>query len=300
MSRKLAVWVFFSCITMGAFAQQGVRVRGHFESDSISIGSVVPFSLTARYPQNRQVLFPDSTFSFKPFEINGKVFFPTKTTNGISYDSVVYLLTTFEIDSVQSLKLPVFDVVQKDCVAVYSPLDSIYFSNRVAHVPDSVSAEKLPLKTNTAYQSVQWLFDYPVYSIIGAILIVVILIVYLIFGKQIRKYFALKRLKKDYMEFMERFNRSVEKLSQGFTSRKAEETLLVWKNYMENLEKHPYTKFTSREILRLANDASLESALRSIDRGIYGGIQSPVDSFQLLQAFSQQRFNKKETEVRNG
>ena len=280
-------------------AQEFIQVNGHFHADSISIGQVIPYSLTARYPWGEQVLFPDSTFSFKPFEYSSKKFFATKTIGETSYDSVVYLLTTFEIDSIQRLALPVFLLQEKDCVAVYTKPDSIFLSYRVAAVPDSISVEKLPLKTNTSYQNVKWIFNYPVFALAGGVLVIIIVMVWIFFGKRIRKYFALRRLKKDYQEFMERFNRALDRLSPSSPSRTAEEALLVWKHYMEGLEKYPYTTYTSREIIKMASDRNLDSALRSIDRGIYGGVSSTLEPFRFLQTYSQQQFQKKEEEVKN-
>lgn len=287
-------------VVQAAMAQEPIQVNGHFHADSISIGEAIPYSITARYPREQQILFPDSTFLFKPFEFSKKKFFPTKTTGKTSYDSVVYFLTTFEIDSIQRLALPVFILQEKDCVTVNTKPDSIFLSYRVAAIPDSVSVEKLPLKTNTAYQSVKWIFNYPVFVGAGAVVIVLVIFVWIFFGKRIRRYFALRRLKRDYETFIERFNRAVERLSPELTGRKAEEALLVWKLYMEDLEKYPYTKFTSREIIQLASDRNLDSALRSIDRGIYGGVSPTVEPFQFLQTYSQQQFQKKEEEVKNG
>ena len=286
-----------------AFAQEaspGAVVKGRFESDSISIGKSVPYTLTARYPRDKQVLFPDSTFSFAPFEISKKKFFPTRTDGQTSFDSVVYYLTTFEIDSVQRLKLPVFILQEKDCVKVFSRTDSISLSFRVASMPDSVSVEQLPLKTNTAYQKVSWILNYPILLAALIILIIGAIATWIIFGKRIRKYFVLKRLNKDYQQFVNAFTSSLGKLSAGFTSRRAEDTLIIWKKYMEDLERSPYTKFTSREIVRLVNDQQLEGALRTIDRGIYGGYLPTVDTFEFLKSYSHQRFQKKEAEVKNG
>ena len=281
-------------------AQDTAVIRGHFQSDSISIGKPVPYSLTARYPQTRQVLFPDSTYTFAPFELAKKQFFPTQTDNGISYDSVVYLLNTFEIDSVQYLQLPVFVLQGMDCVKIFSQPDSIFLQFRVASVPDSVSAEKLPLKINTLYQNVSWIFNYPVAAIVVASLLALAVVVWLVFGKRIKKYFKLRQLTRDYESFMGRFTPIISKLSAEFTDRKAEEALVVWKRYMEDLEKSPYTKYTSREIQRIVGDPSLDQALRTIDRGIYGGIVSNLEPFQFLQSYSQQRFRKKEEEVKHG
>ncbi len=292
--------IFLILIAPPAMAQDVVRVKGQFLADSLSIGEAIPYSLTVHYPRSRQVLFPDSTFSFAPFEISKKKFFVTKTVGEDSYDSVVYLLTTFEIDSIQRLQLPIFILQGKDCVAVYARPDSIFLQYRVASVPDSVSVEKLPLKTNTDYLKVNWIFNYPVFVFIGAGILVTGIVLWIVFGKRIRKYFALRRLHKDYQEFIINFNRILEKLGAEFTLRKAEEALVVWKRYMEDLEKSPYTKFTSKEIKQMAGDTLLDQALRSIDRGIYGGVTSPLESFKFLQSYSQDRLKKKEEEVKNG
>jgi hypothetical protein len=292
--------IYFVMLTVPAAAQELTEVKGHFESDSISIGKSIPYSLTARYPSNKQVFFPDSAFSFAPFEISKKKFFTTKTTNGVSYDSVVYFLTTFEIDSIQRLTLPVFVLEEKDCVKVLSTPDSVFFSFRVESMPDSVSVEKLPLKANTEYQRVSWILNYPIIAIVIAVLLLILVIVWIVFGKRIRKHFVLRRLNKDYQEFISRFTLSLDKLAGGFTSRRAEDVLIIWKNYMEDLERSPYTKFTSREIVRLVNDEQLENSLRMIDRGIYGGFLSSVDSFRFLQSYTEHRFHKKEAEVKNG
>jgi len=291
---------FLLLITSTAFAQEVVVVKSHFQSDSISVGKIIPYSLTARYQRDKQVFFPDSTFSFAPFEISKKKYFPTVTNGNSSYDSVVYFLTTFELDSIQRLKLPVFVLIQKDCLKVFSANDSVYLNFRVTAMPDSVAIEKLPLKTNTNYLAVSWLLNYPIVATIVGSLIVLAIIAWIIFGKRIRKYFAMKKLNKEYRAFLERFTTSLNKLSGGFTSRRAEDVLIIWKTYMEDLEKSPYTKFTSREIVRLVNNQELEVALRTIDRGIYGGFLPSVDSFEFLQIYSQQRFQKKEDEVKNG
>ena len=300
MSLMIRCMVLFLLVVPAAMAQKAAMVNGQFQTDRASIGEMIPFSLTARYPKTQQVLFPDSTFSFRPFEFSSKKFFPTKTTGDSSYDSVVYYLTTFEIDSIQGLKLPVFVLQQKDCLAFYSPRDSIALNYRVAVVPDSVSVEKLPLKTNTAYQKVSWILNYPFVLIILLVMLVALVAGWFVFGKRIRTYFTLRRLNKDYSEFLARFNGAIDKLSMEFSSRKAEEALVVWKDYMEHLEKFPFTKFTSREIVRLVSDGNLDHALRSIDRGIYGGFSTSVEPFRFLQSYSQERFRKREAEVKNG
>lgn len=287
-------------LSASAVAQQPVRVRGFFRVDSAAVGEVIPFVLTASYPSDQQVLFPDSTFSFAPFESSGKHFFPTRTTGATSYDSVVYFLSTFEIDSVQRLMLPVFVLQRSDCVAVYTSPDSLRLRYRVNMALDSIAVEKLPLKISTAYQRVKWIFNYPILAIGILALVILGIAGWLIFGKRIRKYFALRRLKKNYEIFLSQFNVALDTLGRESSNRKAEEVLVLWKGYMEVLEEYPYTKSTSREIGRKISNVGLGNALRKIDRGIYGGYEATVEPFLFLQTYSQEQFQKREAEVRNG
>jgi len=275
-------------------------VKGHFEGDTVKLGQPIQFHLTATYPQSVQVLFPDSTFSFAPFEFQKKKFFTTKTENGISYDSVTYTLSTYEIDSLQRLALPVFQLQKKDCVVFYSETDTVFFKKLVNAVPDSLAINQLPLKTNTAYSPVSWLLNYPLALIIGGSLLLIALIVWISFGKRIRKYFTVKRLTRSHAAFMNRFEQSVEKVKSSFSPELAESSVLIWKKYMEELSAKPYTKYTSREIRETEND-ELGQTLHSVDRMVYGRISPETfDSFQQLKDFTQNRFNQKIEEVKHG
>src|SRR5919108_3504153 len=81
---------------------QDVTVRGGFFLDSLSIGDETGFYLSATYPSNLNIIFPDSTFNYSPFEFKRKHYFPTHTAEGKSYDSVIYYLSTFEVEKVQT------------------------------------------------------------------------------------------------------------------------------------------------------------------------------------------------------
>lgn len=296
---------FFSVVLVLVLAiqvtqAQDIRVRGYFPSDSVSLGEVIPFVLTATYPSNVQVLFPDSTYTFAPFEASGKRYFPTRTAGSTSKDSVVYFLSTFELDSLQGLRLPIFVVQAQDCLAVYSESDSIRLRFRVAMALDSIPVEKLPLRANTAYQRVRQLFNYPIVLIGLGVLAVMAVLTWVIFGKRIRKYFQLRRLQRNYQTFLARFGEAVEHMGTHATDKIAEDTLWLWKRYMEDLENYPFTKSTSREIARKFADDQLVGALRIIDRGIYGGYGAPPDPFRQLQDYSRRQFEKREASIKHG
>ena len=73
-----------------AHAQEiDVTVRAGFLADSLKIGEETAYYLSARYPRDLTVLFPDSTHAFLPFEYVDREYFPTQTAGGISVDSTV-------------------------------------------------------------------------------------------------------------------------------------------------------------------------------------------------------------------
>ena len=87
MSRVvLAIALVFGFLSSPA---QEVIVKGTFRSDSIMIGKPVAYSLTASYPRDLQILFPDSTYDFTPYELDSKEYFTTRTPEMFSSTSAV-------------------------------------------------------------------------------------------------------------------------------------------------------------------------------------------------------------------
>ncbi|HEY5691258.1 MAG TPA: hypothetical protein VIS49_07375 [Cyclobacteriaceae bacterium] len=301
MSERIKVLLIFLLFASLPLCGQEVVVRGQFQVDSIKIGISFPYSLTATYPSKLSVVFPDSTFTFDPFEIDRKVYYTTETKNGLSKDSVVYHFLSFEIDSIQKLSLPIFILHANDCTTLLAKVDSVFLEHQVKQMPDSVAAKDLPLKTNTAYQKVIWLLNYPLLLIVAGVLIVSLIITWIIFGKRIRQYFILRKLNKYHNQFMHEYEVAVNELQSHYSITQAEATLALWKKYMEHLLATPFTKYTTKEIFQRVKDETLAGALRKIDWDIYGkgkGIEK--DPLIQLQQFTDRKFNEKVQEVKNG
>jgi hypothetical protein len=124
-------------------------------------------------------------------------------------------------------------------------------------------------------------------------------VVWIVFGKRIRRYFILKRLNKAHVDFLHRFADALHQMQNGFSVNGAESALVIWKRYMEGLEEKPYTKYSSKEILHLLDDKNLAVALRAIDRMVYGGIGSDTEAFNELREVSRSHFNEKLKKVNN-
>jgi len=296
----LTGWILCFLLPPALYAQHAdITVRSGFLSDSIKIGESAGYYLAAHYPSDQTILFPDSTHLFTPFEYRRKTYFPTQTTEGISADSAVYYLTTFEIDRVQYLHLPVYVLQGRDCTVVQSAIDSLLITQLVAHVPDSVSVEQLPLRMNTAWQYVAYDLNFWMIVIIVVVVIILAVAVWLLFGKKIRKYFQVRRLRKKHATFLETYDPLVAQLRQTFTPPATEYALSIWKRYMEQLEARPYTKLTTPETLRLVKAPTLAEELRRIDQAIYGHNTTVADSLENLRNFANAQFERKLKEVQH-
>ncbi|MEJ7644480.1 MAG: hypothetical protein WKF87_07780 [Chryseolinea sp.] len=297
--KYLLAFLFSICAFSNAAAQE-VNVRSGFFADSVTIGEVTAFYLSARYPANLDILFPDSSFNFAPFEYDRKVYFPTETKDGKSYDSAIYYLSTFEVELVQSLSLPVFQLNSKDSTLVSSPRDSIRLQEYVKDLPDTVTVKNLPLMASTAYEDVPHMFNYPVLFIVVGSLLVVSIVGWLLFGKRIRRHYRIKRLHKSHQKFLETYSGQMEQIKQAFSTGTTENALVHWKKYMEQLESKPYTKLTTRETTRLDNNEPLGKNLHNLDGAIYGHNTNVIESLEHLKSFANQRFAMKLKEVKHG
>lgn len=290
----------FMLVSIASVCAQDVVVRSGFFSDSLKTGEPSGFYLSATYPSNANILFPDSSYSFAPFEFDRKKYFPTETTNGKSYDSVVYYLSTFELEDIQSLSLPIFQLNPQDCTAFESNPDTIRLILTATDIPDTVSLETLPLKQSLAYENVPYDFNYPILLLALSILVVMLALVYFFFGKKIRKHFRLKRMLKAHQQFIETFSSNIETVRTAFSPASTESTVSFWKKYMEQLEARPYTKLTTKEMVRIQKDEMLAKNLSAVDGAIYGHNTSVVESLQNLKSFADERFNKKLEELKHG
>lgn len=300
MCRVLTIFLLF--LAFEATCQDLVP-EGYFEKDSIKVGEPVKYFLSVTYPSHMDILFPDSTYNFSPFEFESKVYFPTITDSLKSYDSAIYTFTTFEVDSIQYLSLPIFRVNEDDSSTFYTSSDSIILEHVVKQLPDTVQQlEKLPLKEDISFLEIARQFNYP-YLLIGIIVITILaLLTLIIFGKKLRKWWRLRKMDKDHRNFMERFN-SISHSNKPLSMDQYLDLIHTWKNYMEKITHDPYTKLTTREIHKLTNDDAVLICLREIDKGLYSDKEEYLrngNSFEPMGVFANKVYEEKVKEVRNG
>lgn len=298
--RMCGIMAIILLCSWGQANAQDVVVRSGFFKDSLRVGDQTGYYLAAEYPTALNILFPDSTFSFSPFEFENKEYFPTETAQGKSYDSVIYYLSTFEVDPVQALSLPVFQLNAMDCTVYLSQRDTILLAELVKDLPDTVNLKNLPLKVNVAYEEVPYTFNYLVAGMIAGVLLVLGIVTWIVFGKKIRRHYRLKRMQKSHQKFLEVFNQQVDSIKSAFSSVTTESALSQWKKYMEQLEARPYTKLTTKETLLMENNELLGRNLHAVDSAIYGHDTSVIESLESLRNFADRRFVQKLEEIKHG
>lgn len=297
MGKRIAAGILFSLVFSFNYAQE-ISPFGKFLKDSVMVGEEVQYSLSVRYPLDWQLVFPDSTNNFEPFEYYAKSYFPTRIDSTHAFDSAVYTLASFEVDLVQKLQLPVYLLNGNDSTVILANPDSVFLKELVTMMPDS-----LKFKENVAYQAVEYAFNYP-YLMIGlGVLLILLIATYFLFGNTIRKKIKLYRMRKAYEKFSMEFERGIIRIKQSETNAELIEQILVtWKKYMEKIEDRPFTKYTSKEILKVGFEKELKTVLQTIDRAIYGAIgdEEMHKNFEALEDFTLERYQHKIKEVKHG
>ncbi len=291
--------LLFLTVGIGQMQVQGqeITIRTGFVEDSLGIGEPIQYWLKASYPAEMEIILPDSSYDFSPFEITKREFIPTQSVGNMALDSAIYTLQSFEIDLVQYLSVNALVLEGSDTTIIDSNTDSIYFRELVAAITDSTQ-----LKTNLAYRDVDGVFNYPLWSYIALAVFILMLLTLFIFGKKIARNFKLKKLRREYEQFSYRIGLHIKKLKDQPEPEVAENALSEWKKYLERLEKVPYSKYTTKEILAFDNNQELKDTLKIIDRTVYGKmIQEEIfKSFQDIEDFTQHRYSMALDRIKNG
>lgn len=230
------------------------------------------YSLSFLHNPAQDVFFPDSTYDFTPFKFLKRDYYSTQTNAAGSLDSVVYTLVSFEVDSLQHLKLPVYVMNQKDCTAIYSALQSIRLRSLL-----NAKSKQSGLQSNTTLVLLEDQINYPLYFIIVIIAGIIGGLIYWLFGESLRRRLRQFQLWRRHLEFRGNFQRHL----RGATDSKqavanVERAVFLWKRYLERLEGKPYTTFTTKETVeQFSQSRQLEQALRETDAVVYGGVISP-------------------------
>lgn len=280
IKRKLLVFCCFLAISGWAQPPMRSMIRGYFLTDSIEIGRPFRYALAYWHSPNVDVLFPDTATYFLPYRVQKVDVYATQTTGmgntAISRDSAVYTLVSFETDSAQLLRVPIRIINDIDCTAHWAEADTVFLRSKLPSIPaDSVRSQPLTLVTETNLAPLQQQFNYAV-LVKGLLLIgVSAALLYSLFGRTIRRLWRLYQLNRHHIRFLQNYNQLSERINSDTASEAANQAVVMWKMYLEKLDRQPYISLTTPELAERMNDERVADALREADRMIYGGTFSP-------------------------
>ncbi|OFY66462.1 MAG: hypothetical protein A3H98_08620 [Bacteroidetes bacterium RIFCSPLOWO2_02_FULL_36_8] len=274
MKKYLPVFIFLFFSGSGIIYSQKLQPTLTFLKDSINVGEPVSALLVLKHSPGLNILMPDTFYNFSPFDFIEKKVFPTRTSNNTSTDSVIYILQTFEIDSLQRLSLPVYVYARGDCTQIYSNRAEIRISHLVHQVPNPPK-----LKSNNSFVEIKSQFNYPFWNIFLAITAGIALLIFIFFGKKIRRKFLIYKLNKRHKKFLKEYAESTNLALRYFKPVQIEECVTKWKEHISFIEETPLYSFTSREMIKYFKDENLDKSLHSLDKCIYGHF-TPLESIK--------------------
>jgi hypothetical protein len=295
------IFIIYLCLLqVSAWGQQIEKPEGSFNRDTVKLGELLRYKLVHRHPAAQEVVLPPDTYNFAPFELVGKEYFPTVTQAGISTDSAVYTLRTFEALPKQDLALPIYVLNQQDTLVVFAEADTVVLDRMVTQVQ-----EPLQVRTETGLVPVEERFNWPLLLLWVVAVATSLSLVWLIFGQAIRRKYKLYRLRKDHLYFASRYNSHEERFKKTGSPQSLEKAVSVWKNYLTKLERSAINSFTTKEIVEYyENDEEVNTALRICDKAIYGNMQAEAGgetnlALGMLRRFAKSRHKTRRELIKN-
>ena len=276
---------------------QKIKYKGYFIKENKTIGDTIYFISTINYPKNIEIIQPDSSNDYKTFEYIDKLIFPSLKIEDRILDSTIYLLRTFNTDTIQSLKLSSYIINNNDSVKITSTEDDIIISNQIKKIDQS-----LKVKYNTILSKINKLINYKYVTYIIAIILLIIGLTYILFGKKIVIFFKIHRLKKAFKSFETKFQKQQMIYKKEKSKSEVEKVLVIWKVFMEFISNKTYLSSTTKEIEKFNNNKKIISSLKEFDKNIYSPNKNILKSKDINNLFNEAKhnFNVKLKNIKNG
>jgi hypothetical protein len=293
-------FALISCLALlnanPVFAQE-IKLEGKFRKDTVQVGEPVEYEISIEHPLDINLILPDSLAQFPGLEIVHKGYEPTKSDSLVSTEKIWYTFTSFVPDTLITFALPVYWIREADSIAVFPAPDTLVISTILPK--NKAVADTLQLTSDTDIMPVEPQFNYP-YLLIGlAALAVFVIAIISIFGDRILLRWRAFVLQRRHRKFMREFNTQLEAVKLGQASAKL--PYFLWKNYLENLEKEPYTKLTTAEISRIDKETqSWQPSLHALDMVLFDYEPSDQNTLLALTTLGQaaeSRFRLKQDEI---
>ena len=276
---------------------QKIEYKSYFIKENKTIGDTIYFISTINYPKNIEIIQPDSSNDYKTFEYIDKLIFPSLKIEDRVLDSTIYLLRTFNTDTIQSLKLSSYIINNNDSLKITSTEDDLIISNQIKKIDQS-----LKVKYNTILSKINKLINYKYVTYIIAIILLIIGLTYILFGKKIVIFFKIHRLKKAFKSFETKFQKQQMIYKKEKSKNEIEKLLIIWKVFMEFISNKTYLSSTTKEIEKFNSNKKIISSLKEFDKNIYSHNKNTLKSKDINNVFNEAKhnFNVKLKNIKNG
>ena len=276
---------------------QKIEYKGYFIKENKTIGDTIYFISTINYPKNIELIQPDSSNDYKTFEYIDKLIFPSLKIEDRVLDSTIYLLRTFNTDTIQSLQLSSYIINNSDSLKITSTEDNLIISNQIKKIDQS-----LKVKYNTILSKINKFINYKYIAYIIAIILVIIGLTYILFGKKIVIFFKIHRLKKAFKSFETKFQKQQIIYKKEKSKNEIEKLLVIWKVFMEFISNKTYLSSTTKEIEKFNSNKKIISSLKEFDKTIYSPNKNILESKDINNLFNEAtyNFNLKLEKIKNG
>ncbi len=267
--KNLFLFFFLFILRSHSFSQE-IEYNVYFEKDSVKIGDSIILVSILQYPSNIELVQPDSSFSYNSFEFISKSAYSSIKKSNLLYDSTLYFLRTFSLDSIQKISLRAIILNTPDSLQITSNLDSIYLISQVKDLSSSTI-------DNTIYNRIKNIFNSQKYILILISITVFLLVLYLVFRKRIKKYFLIKNLKTQFLKFNKQFEILNNNYQKNNGKIELEKLILFWKRYFEKLTTYPFSSSTTTEISQFYKDKDIIKLLNEIDKFLYSNVSELIE-----------------------
>ena len=267
---------------------QKIEYKSYFIKENKTIGDTIYFISTINYPKNIEIIQPDSSNNYKTFEYIDKLIFPSLKIEDRILDSTIYLLRTFNTDTIQSLKLSSYIINNNDSLKITSTEDNLIISNQIQKIDQS-----LKVKYNTILSKINKLINYKYVTYIIAVILLIIGLTYILFGKKIIIFFKIHRLKKAFKSFENKFEKQQIIYKKEKSKNEIEKLLIIWKVFMEFISNKTYLSSTTKEIKKFNNNKKIITSLKEFDKNIYSPNKNTLESKDINNLFHEAKHNFK-------
>ena len=263
--------------------QKAIDFSGKVEwQDSLlDLGRPSPVTVTLTHPSNSVVIFPDTAKDFAPFEVVSSRLIPTHSHEGVSIDTKVFYVNSWEVDPRIGIRLPFYYIQDGDTLMRLTNSDSIEFAARIVTPTDSLSLKiaGFPLEVKDPPNVLLW-------GILGTLGTIFLLILGAILYKPLVKRFRRWQIGQEWKKIARQLEgtRPLANQPDAFILSLSK----VWRNYLNRNWPQHLPSLTSTEFsLLLENSpvfspedkAVLEKASYLRDKILFAGI--PLDESQL-------------------